>query len=1016
MGTRCASEKGRCSITGRAASKDEDAPTVYLVEFDGGRKRPAKIPETELTPLEVLPPATPLDAAATLDVDAYDIFRQREALVAAWNRDLRDGQGAKALLSSRIDLRPHQAYVAASVLLDRQRRYLLADEVGLGKTIEAGIVIHDLLRQIPAANILVLCPGSLTHQWLCEMYSKFCGRVFKLPELRARMPKLSGQVILSFSGALALRQALVKSTWDLVVLDEAHNLLAVPQLYALARGLSARANGLLLLSALPAQRREDEYLRLLALLEPDKYDPDSEKASRQFKQLYDRQLEIGQKLRYISRRLDELSEDPESQGKALGKVQELAALPVLENDPRLKVELESLKTAPADTFASATRRLLHYIGDTYRINRRILRNRRSRLIAADQLQPVQRKLARVSYAPDQLELDVYSSARGLLNSLHDAKASDEALLPLARQLLQSLTSPATLADFLDLSTSRESTSSTSRELFALDSLAGYDEWPAQVRALWSEVKPPQQALGKLRRAANAWAVAEGAQARLAALIEHLRSRHASNSFDKFLIFAGFPGLAERLAGQLARAFGRDAVARFHFGMPTPDKEDEARRFKNNTPCWLLVSDETGGEGRNFQFAAELVHYDLPWNVSRVEQRIGRLDRLGRTRADVIAGAIVPEGTANDALLECLEKGFEVFTASLSGLEFALRDLERRLVLAAMEGDDSLRALAPEIKAAADDERAQDEAQEVLDEASNGIAIGYRQLKSSPEREKSLEQAFASYFRSMSDNDSVWWMRDAAGRPGMIRFRPSNLRNLELPLARDSNGDLPEFSGTFYRAIAQDRPDAAFFSVGNEFCDAFLSSLSRSVRGRTYAIECRSNLPSWRGFEISYRIGGDAGAVAANPGLLNQLDRIFALPLVRIFIGEDGKVPGEDVAATLLSTRRKLDRNDRGRTWSDLGEDQDIRLDQYYEEWPSLVSTAERTARQLANSKASEALASVLSGESAKIASLIDQAKRLRYSGWKEEVASLELFLESVSKWHLDLECVGFLSINGEIVS
>src|SRR5207237_5366476 len=107
----------------------------------------------------------------------------RETLVDALARLTRQGSGLRALLSSRIDLRPHQAYVAGVVLLDRRRRYLLADEVGLGKTIEAGIVIHDLLSTKPDARVLVLCPGTLTTQWLSEMYSKFGGQTFRMLDL-----------------------------------------------------------------------------------------------------------------------------------------------------------------------------------------------------------------------------------------------------------------------------------------------------------------------------------------------------------------------------------------------------------------------------------------------------------------------------------------------------------------------------------------------------------------------------------------------------------------------------------------------------------------------------------------------------------------------------------------------------------------------------------------------------------------------------------------------------------------
>src|SRR5690606_7536938 len=98
---------------------------------------------------------------------------------------------------------------------------------------------------------------------------------------------------------------------------------------------------------------------------------------------------------------------------------------------------------------------------------------------------------------------------------------------------------------------------------------------------------------------------------------------------KVLVFAGFPGLAPIAAASLRRAFGTAAVVEFRFDLDREEKEDNVRRFRDEPGTWILVSDETGGEGRNFQFADRLVHLDTPWYVARVEQRIGRLDRLGR---------------------------------------------------------------------------------------------------------------------------------------------------------------------------------------------------------------------------------------------------------------------------------------------------------------------------------------------------------------------------------------------------
>src|SRR5262249_51856710 len=142
-----------------------------------------KLPESDLEPTAIGELRDPALLLAGLQAGGYPIFFAREQLAEITYRMLREGNGLRALLTSRVDLRPHQAYVAGVVLLDRRRRYLLADEVGLGKTIEAGIVLADLLGHRPDASVLVLCPGTLTQQWLCELYSKFGQSSFVMPDL-----------------------------------------------------------------------------------------------------------------------------------------------------------------------------------------------------------------------------------------------------------------------------------------------------------------------------------------------------------------------------------------------------------------------------------------------------------------------------------------------------------------------------------------------------------------------------------------------------------------------------------------------------------------------------------------------------------------------------------------------------------------------------------------------------------------------------------------------------------------
>lgn len=1015
-GTLCASAKRQLRVLRGPRTLVDGSPAIYRVEYANGLV--GELAETKLTPIDASPAADCVEALTRLEQSPLEMFRRREALVDAWLQTQRDAKGAKALLSSRIDLRPHQAFVAGTILLDQRQRYLLADEVGLGKTIEAGIVIHDLLWRNPEARVLIVCPGSLTQQWLCEMYAKFCGRIFHVADLhgaKGMRKDLPAQTIISFSAAIEAKKNLLKNRWDMIVVDEVHNLLTAPQIYDLTKELCSVTPAVLLLSALPAQRREDEYLRLLALLEPDRYDPNRPGAVKEFKALYDLQLELGRKIGFISRRLDEIDNAEGDAAKVLSKLKELANLSVLKDDNTLQQLVANLN--PDDNFTNSARSVLHHVGDLYRINRRILRNRRARLIEANEIKPITRKLTTKSYTPDQFELDAESAVRTLLKALVKSGTDNELVVPLAKQLFQSLCAPTALVRLLSLA--KDPTNDLETADVSLEALAGYEEWPSIVGTMWEAALKRAHAplLAAANRAAAAWAAAEGSWERLRCLVELLRQHHKSSPQEKILLFGGMYALAPALAAELGRQFSAESVARFHFGMSPDEKEAEVRRFRTNPACWILISDETGGEGRNFQFADRLVHFDTPWYLSKIEQRIGRLDRLGRDNSNVESIVLLSQGGVEDGFVSCCSSGFEVFLRSISGLEFSLRKLEEQLVHAAVaEGYEGLFTAASTLKATCEEERASDESQDVMDAASNerALAAAFRRVQSSPDREKRLEQAFARYFQSLSadGHPSVWF--NFEGKRELIQFYPEHTRDVELKLKKDEGGHFPDRSGTFLRRTAQERPDLEFFSVGNEFCDAVFESLSSSPRGRSYSIECRDGTsPTWRGFELAFRATGKKKLVQEHPALLNRLERVFGTRLERCFISDLG-TPVDDPAA-LLSMRKALRAADEGRTWVDLSGVRAAAPGQFYDDWLGLIRKTEKVGRAIVNDRFEKLLAIQSQDEINLILKQIQETERVRRPGWKEDIGTLKLMLQALKGWDLELDSIGFLSINGGVL-
>lgn len=1018
-GASCRVRGERCSVKKRKLGSGWTELHRYEVMFDNGRLDEAE--ESEVLPLNATGSAvgesSPLAALQHLQPDGHTTFACREALLQAYLQALRGGLGVRALLSSRIDLRPHQAYVAGVVLLDRQQRYLLADEVGLGKTIEAGIVIHDLLIQKPEARILVLCPGALTQQWLCELYAKFCGRWFRLPEWSGVARESWQQVIFSFAGALRRRTALAEVHWDLVVVDEAHHLLAAPELYRFVQELSLSARGFLLLSALPAQHREEEYLRLLALLEPGRYRPDEEGAAADFRLLYERQRLLGSHLSWIGRRVGEVASGQRSAQSVIERVQTMAAWAVLEKDEKLQELVRQLDGA-RPSFTGDIHTILHHVGDTHRIHRRILRNRRARLVDQLEIERTERQLHRLPYKGHPLELDALDYAERLLRSLQTAGLREEVLLPLARLLFQSAAHPDLLADFL--AQGAAAGPAPPLDLLPFEALSGYAEWPEYSAALWSQARPvlPPGVVDDALRAARRWRDAQETSPRFAELRRFLRTKHQTEPNAKLIIFAGFPGLAERLHAELTQSIRPAEVSRFIHGMETEEKEKEVRWFARDPMRWLLITDETGGEGRNFQFAAELLHFDLPWNAARVEQRIGRLDRLGRDRLDVISNVLSCTDSAEEALLQCYSEGFELFTRSISGLEFALRDLEREMARTAItDGAGGLATLPPRLKSEAAAERAQDENAEVMDEASNErrIAEAFRSAQSTPAREAALETAFAHYFKHLADHRSVHFCREADYPDGIVLFHPADVRGVTLDLPRNAQGTIAEHRGTFYRTIAQERPDLEFFSVGNPLFDAVCASLSQSPKGRTYAVECRQPAGRWRGFEFVFRVVGGRPDPAESGGLRNQLDRIFAFRSLHIWVGDDlTPAPQPEV---LLRIRKALQKQDKDRLWWNLTKEKAVEIERHYAEqgWETLVEAAAEFARNAARERFSAILMEVLQVEFARLDEQERQLRSLQPAGWNDELAGIHQLREGINRWEVELDSVGFLSVNGGIL-
>lgn len=863
IGQRCTVEgRGECLIVQAPFGPDQVSRVhEYSVEFTSEGRETATLSERALWPIAGSLSETPETRLAGLQVDPWPHFRAREDLLAALARLNRESAGIRALAGSRIELLAHQVSVIGAVIDDARWRYILADEVGLGKTIEAGVILHELLGQQPKARVLILTPNALSRQWLGEMHLSFGGRDFKLADLHdSRLVDWArwSRVICSIKLASQVHGLKVLAQrWDLVVVDEAHHLLWNQPQYDFVKALSVQAGGMLLLSAIPARERARELLRLLQLIDPKTYADGTAIAAR-FETLYQAQPLIGRRLRILQHRLASATSTVEDIRQAARRVLEV---PLIAEDGVLLSLLQQLFTAGDRTGADEVcARLIGEVATRYRISRRILKNRRSQLLDQALLVDVERRLQIAWYDPSRLERGAHDVLVLLLSRLLEAANSENALHILFRKAATSLCDPVALIEVAkSLTSTVTEPSATSSDLDPAAAM-DYDEHERMLQDACSELSPhiDVDIAERLLSFATAWLETDPVPLRVRRLIEALNDLERAGS-NKVLVFAGTIGSAELVVEQLREAYGKAAVAEFRHDLDDGEKEAEVTRFRREPGCRILVSDESGGEGRNFQFASAVVHYDLPWSVAAIEQRIGRLDRIGR-REPVLNVVIAARDSIDAAWLDCLKDGFEVFSRSISGLEFSLRETEHRVVERVMRhGPGSVGAVVKDVQEVSHRERASDDADALTDLASYDRA---RRQPESTDRtaDARLEEAFPRYMRTIGVGAVA--KRVADQRDLNLRtwcLRPEDVTHVQLPgIHRGANGQLGDHYGTFLRSVARDRPDLEFFSTGHGLFEAVCSVAGSHIRGKTFAIQVRTpSLPAGVYLMTSWKVRSSA---------------------------------------------------------------------------------------------------------------------------------------------------------------
>jgi ATP-dependent helicase HepA len=478
---------------------------------------------------------------------------------------------AYGLLGPRVQYLPHQFYIASEVGQRIAPRVLLADEVGLGKTIEAGLIIHQQLVTGLASRILIIVPDSLIHQWLVEMLRRFNLHFSILDEGRCLdsegNPFEDAQLVLSplslFTRDEKYLDQAVQAGWDLMVVDEAHHLgwseEGASHSYRCIESLALKVKGLLLLTATPEQLGIESHFARLRLLDPDRY--------------YDLEKFITEEQDFkCVNQLIETLQAPDSWHDAL-QDQVLIAL------------------------------LNKYLGDDI-----------ADLLAQHKDDDSEERAELIDKTVRAL-LDQHGTGRVLFRNTRESVQG----FPQRKLHIYPLSLPQAYADVID-------SASMERRLHPETLIADGQ--------------------------GSAWLLEDNRADWLIKWLDDYKG-------EKILVICAHAQTAIALEKQL-RLFEGRRTALFHEGMSLVERDRAAAYFADSEQgAQLLICSEIGSEGRNFQFAHHMVMFDLPMNPDLLEQRIGRLDRIGQLK-DVNIHVPYFADSSQEVLLRWYAEGLGAF--------------------------------------------------------------------------------------------------------------------------------------------------------------------------------------------------------------------------------------------------------------------------------------------------------------------------------------------------------------------
>ncbi|MHA1248891.1 MAG: SNF2-related protein [Candidatus Helarchaeota archaeon] len=604
-------------------------------------------------------------------------------LISVWLKFFKNSKNLVSLSCSRINFLKHQIFVFWRLFSEIYPRYILADEVGLGKTTEAGLLFKELKLRSLIKKTLIIAPANLVSQWQYEMKCKF-NEEFKrlsLNDLRNNLHINYDNVICSLQSLRLEKELISNVDWDLIIFDEAHHLRKYSENratknYELAEFLSDKCKSLLLLTATPIQIYDYEFYALLDLLNIGIF-----KNYDDFKEFINFNKELNEIFTIINEKYENINLPKVK--NFLNKIEDGSSYIGGQKNIGLEDSISRIKEKL---------KKCHIISDY------LIRNRKRDVF--NNLIKRKVKLVRIILSPEEYEIyaEITKFIREEYRSAIEERNYIKGFLMVTFQKMLTSSKAAILKSFEKKIKSfyNNITESLNLNLNDLDTkiedYKNLDEneqnkiideilqcnLHEDIDKINNEINIIKSLYIKLKKLEDKYI-----DSKFDKLIEILNNIFRNNKNEKVIIFTRFLGTQKYLQRRLEEN-GYSVVIFNGTELTESDKNIAIENFKNTYQ--IMISTEVGGEGRNFQFCHIMINYDLPWNPMKIEQRIGRLDRIGQKK-DVIIYNLFCSKTIEEKIVEVLFKRINIFESAIGTLDPILGEIEEYIKTHFLKSDD-----------------------------------------------------------------------------------------------------------------------------------------------------------------------------------------------------------------------------------------------------------------------------------------------------------------------------------------